>query len=479
MFNLYIRVLISIFFSFTFLYAVNPVTIGESVDGRSVNAYIYGDGKEVTVIIGSFYGDDSVAIGIADRVIDSIDDKSLIVPEGKKLIIIPVVNPDGVASKMRFNSNGVDLNANFLCDQWVENYYYYSSIVNCGSEPFSERESIVLRNFIESLVVQGDDLIVLSLHSNEDLDFIENNFFTDNRFFANFLDDKLLYKGRDYIAGGDFVSWSREFCEGVGSNLTFLTNDADEGAGYLLLLLKELLSLEFDGIKLSYNDKIMTKIEVFELLPAFVRENLDTEEKVENFISLFRMISKDLEYLLLVNKKFHLDSDYIPQGLIQIDDKLPTARSGMFIRLSIFDELAMMIENAKSKNVNLRIISSYRSFETQQDVFYRWKNIYGFASASRFSAFPGASQHQLGTTIDFNSFEQEFDQTPEGEWLYDNSYKYGFVLSYPKDSEDLTGYIYEPWHFRYIGREAAYIVYHYFDNYLEYFLRWYWFIRGN
>ena len=85
----------------------------------------------------------------------------------------------------------------------------------------------------------------------------------------------------------------------------------------------------------------------------------------------------------------------------------------------------------------------------------------GEAEANRFSARPGYSEHQLGTTIDFTSRRAEFDltnafgATPEGQWLDENAVRYGFVMSYPPDKEDITGYVYEPWHFRYVGEEVA------------------------
>ena len=92
----------------------------------------------------------------------------------------------------------------------------------------------------------------------------------------------------------------------------------------------------------------------------------------------------------------------------------------------------------------------------------------------RESPVPGASQHQIGTTIDINSLDISFAKTKEGKWLNDNAYKYGFIMSYPEGQEDLTGYRFEPWHYRYIGKDASVLVYKYFDNLLELFLNWYW-----
>jgi len=76
--------------------------------------------------------------------------------------------------------------------------------------------------------------------------------------------------------------------------------------------------------------------------------------------------------------------------------------------------------------------------------------------------------------IDFNSLNENFSQTKEGKWLFLNAYKFGFILSYPEGMENITGYKYEPWHYRYVGKEASFIIYNYFNNSLELFLNWYW-----
>ena len=110
----------------------------------------------------------------------------------------------------------------------------------------------------------------------------------------------------------------------------------------------------------------------------------------------------------------------------------------------------------------------------KKKVYLQWIETLGEEEAKRVSASPGASQHQLGTTIDFNSLDVSFAKSKQGQWLAENSYKYGFIMSYPEGQEKITGYRYEPWHFRYIGKEAALLVYKYFDNLLEFFLNWFW-----
>jgi len=178
--------------------------------------------------------------------------------------------------------------------------------------------------------------------------------------------------------------------------------------------------------------------------------------------------------LLYVNKKYHLTSNYIPDALTEIPEDYTVNKNKIYLRKIVLNDLDEMIKTAKQENINLSILSGYRSFEKQKDIYENWIKTLGELEANRVSAFPGASQHQLGTTIDFNSLDFSFAETKEGKWLLNNSYKFGFILSYPKDMEEITGYRYEPWHFRYIGTDAANLVYNYFNNSLELFLKWYW-----
>ena len=167
------------------------------------------------------------------------------------------------------------------------------------------------------------------------------------------------------------------------------------------------------------------------------------------------------DLLVLINKHIRLPETYEPGDLVAIDGKVSVVRSGMVLRKEAANALAEMSAVALKDEVNLIVLSAYRSYWTQQSTFSMWVGAAGLASAETFSARPGHSQHQLGTTVDFTSesvnlgLTENFSASKEGKWLADNAYKYGFVLAYPKDKEYITGYIYEPWHYRYIGAENA------------------------
>jgi D-alanyl-D-alanine carboxypeptidase len=114
-----------------------------------------------------------------------------------------------------------------------------------------------------------------------------------------------------------------------------------------------------------------------------------------------------------------------------------------------------MSTRARLDGVVLDLSSGYRSYDYQDALFKRHVRELGLEQATRESAEPGKSQHQLGTTIDFGSITPAFARTDAGRWLSENAWRYGFSLSYPRGFEEITGYMYESWHFRYLGRDAT------------------------
>ena len=166
---------------------------------------------------------------------------------------------------------------------------------------------------------------------------------------------------------------------------------------------------------------------------------------------------------VIVNKQHPLNpQDYVPPDLTTPD--VPLASPGaanMQMRVVTATALTQMFTAAKQDNINLRVDSAYRSFSYQETLYSRYVATSGQATADQESARAGYSEHQTGLSVDIGavsgvcSLEQCFGSTPEGEWLAANSYKYGFILRYPADKTTITGYEYEPWHFRYVGTELS------------------------
>lgn len=166
--------------------------------------------------------------------------------------------------------------------------------------------------------------------------------------------------------------------------------------------------------------------------------------------------------LVIVNKTYSLPLEYIPPDLVNLrDNGISTTSKDSRLRSVATADLKNMMFAMDSAGISTIVLSAYRSFQDQDKLFEQYTSIYGLDKANTFSAQPGHSQHQLGLAVDFttteisNALDNSFANTKAGKWLHDNSYKYGFILSYPDGYDKSTGYEYEPWHYRYIGINYA------------------------
>lgn len=161
---------------------------------------------------------------------------------------------------------------------------------------------------------------------------------------------------------------------------------------------------------------------------------------------------------ILVNKYYQLPQDYIPNDLMV----LPTAYSDD--QASLVEEAAMafeiMCEEAKKEHQIIQADQNngFRSYGSQQSSYQFYCSAYGVADADEISARPGFSEHQSGYTIDVTVNGSKYNNHHQLDWLMENSYRYGFINRYPENQEYLTGYQHEPWHYRYVGVEAAQII---------------------
>lgn len=159
---------------------------------------------------------------------------------------------------------------------------------------------------------------------------------------------------------------------------------------------------------------------------------------------------------LLVNKYYYLTEDYVPENLEEIS--LSYARSGMQLVHEAKEAFETLSEEAKKEGMNIIAMSSYRSYEYQVDLYNRYVETDGKEAADTYSARAGYSEHQTGLAVDVYNKElpyTSFEQTEEFTWMEENAYKYGFILRFPKDKVNITGYQYESWHYRYVGEEVA------------------------
>jgi D-alanyl-D-alanine carboxypeptidase len=184
-----------------------------------------------------------------------------------------------------------------------------------------------------------------------------------------------------------------------------------------------------------------------------------------------QVLDEPPELVVLVDKNHLLAADDAPPDLVQLGGyPLAVSRNDLSLRKLIMPEVLAMVSAARADGVTLLFSSSYRSYDYQKLVYEREVKTYGQAAADRESAHPGASQHQLGTAIDFGSITDAFAQTKAGQWLAAHAGEYGFTLSYPRGYESVTGYRWESWHYRYITRPAARLQKEFFDDVQQYLL---------
>ncbi len=168
------------------------------------------------------------------------------------------------------------------------------------------------------------------------------------------------------------------------------------------------------------------------------------------------------DILVPVDKEHRLPADCTPAELVALPAY--AVNEPQYLTPQAADAFMVMAGEAEALGLEFYAASSYRSYWEQADIFASNVEQHGFEEASRRSAQAGHSEHQLGTTTDVVTPPtwslSGFYGTPEAEWLANNAWRYGFIVSYPPDSEHITGYIYEPWHIRYVGPEVANAVHH-------------------
>ena len=199
------------------------------------------------------------------------------------------------------------------------------------------------------------------------------------------------------------------------------------------------------------------------------QQNIDQREVINSFQGQIQNISStvgnleklsqtDEELLRKYSKIYFLNENYVPAKLAEIPEEYRYKDSTNYlIHADVWPYLEKLLKAAHKDDIDLLTASAFRSFDTQASLKAGYKVTYGAGTANQFSADQGYSEHQLGTSLDFTTSKvggnfSDFKDDPAYDWLLSNAYKYGFVLSYPKDN---TYYKFEPWHWRFVGVALA------------------------
>ncbi|WP_433742678.1 M15 family metallopeptidase [Falsibacillus pallidus] len=191
-----------------------------------------------------------------------------------------------------------------------------------------------------------------------------------------------------------------------------------------------------------------------------------------------KVIQNSSNVLALVNKEYTLPSTYIPADLVRPQVAFSFGDQDIeksHMRAEAASHLEKMFNAAKKEGIELYAASGYRSYSRQDALLKAEIKSVGEEKAVQAVAIPGESEHQSGLAMDITSkgenmlLTEHFEQTAEGKWLREHAHEYGFILRYPKGKENITGYEYEPWHFRYVGEKAATEIYSHNWTLEEYF----------
>jgi len=301
-----------------------------------------------------------------------------------------------------------------------------------------------------------------------------------------YMEYTLKYKDKEYLKIFELIN-----------NKDFKENNIDK---YVKLLDK---CTNTDGIVNYINNYGDKDIEVDDTVLAMIGEKYFIGEYAERYSNYYKKHSNldyskviadvnsnlDYEYYTdakeadtskemhtLVNKYYYLTKDYKSKDIITISNEF--TRDTAKLNKTAYENFEKMAKAAKNQGLTIKITTGYRDYNFQATLYNNYVKSDGVKAADTYSARPGYSEHQLGYSADLTngknvSFDY-FELTDEYKWLKDNAHKFGFIMRFPKDKEDLTGYKFESWHYRYVGEEIAKYIYENditYEEYYAYFLR--------
>ena len=204
----------------------------------------------------------------------------------------------------------------------------------------------------------------------------------------------------------------------------------------------------------------------FDQIVLYVEIGLDNE-----FYTNINTLENYTDITTIVNKYNQLPEETVFDDLVVVPK--PYSNNGKkHVRSVMFEPLKQMIDAAKTDGIKLTVISAFRDVNTQKSLFNNYKKKNGLDYALMYSAKPRHSEHELGLAVDLNTTQPKFKKTKEYVWLKDNAYKYGFIERYPEHKEFITGFAYEPWHYRYLGIDIATKIYIENITYEEYLVKY-------
>ena len=304
---------------------------------------------------------------------------------------------------------------------------------------------------------------------------------TNDNTTSDNLSSKICNKDYDKASEGLVTKLSKLnnfICDNLLKYLSYIDNNKQANYDDVIYL----VNLGIDKTYSSYlMNLVKAKFFIVNNLDKYLSNKKDNVDETISYVNagLYRDYYKDMietdtskDTLILVNKYNYLGSTYVPNDLQTIDANFSKGVNNKLRRVAkvAFEKMAAA---AKLDGIIIYNLSAYRSYQSQESIYNRSVKNYGVEESDKTSARPGNSEHQTGLALDINSVDNNFENTTAYKWLINNSYKYGFILRYPENKENITGYSFEPWHYRYVGEDVANKIQEEditFDEYYAYYL---------
>lgn len=239
-------------------------------------------------------------------------------------------------------------------------------------------------------------------------------------------------------------------------------------------LVKDILDFSKDGgfypERFQRYIKLHAKTPSYSVQEVIFRVNLGLDYP---FYENMDVVENPYDTFVLVNKYHKLPSGFAHEKLVGMGREY-TANDGKqyWLAPEAYEKYVQMSDKAKQEGINMRVISAYRTEDYQRGLYNNKVRTTGKINADNYSARPGSSEHQTGLAVDISSTRGTFEYTPEFKWMQKHAHEYGFILRYPRGKEWITGYSYEPWHYRYVGEDAARIIHEEGITYEEYYAKY-------
>ena len=329
-------------------------------------------------------------------------------------------------------------------------YIFYRSQINDLKEMgYSEKaaKNILLKMKKEEVISLGKNKTLNKAFESED--YKEKNF--DSYAKIKYEDEKYLIENINALIKRGYNNDEINIILAHGSGEDIKEFSKRDKVRYL----EEFYTIDYAKIK--YYDRYIQYMdeerEDEETSVLHVNLNMDKEDYEDP------VVVTDFSYTMLINKHRMLKEDYVPKDLVDLDLEY-AADEEMQANRTAYIAFKQMSESAKKEGYNLVINSAYRSYKQQQEISDTYLKLYGQNYVNNYVLRPGYSEHQTGLAFDIGSRDTNvFAQSDEYTWIVDNCYKYGFIYRFQTNTEDLTGIRHEAWHYRYVGKKAAKIIY--------------------